>query len=53
MRLEEIKGELHLCLIITFFVNALTSAVVTEQVPINTNISLNSCLLYTSPSPRD
>ena len=39
MRLEEIKGELHLCLIITFFVNALTSAVVTEQVPINTNLS--------------
>ena len=38
MRLEEIKGERHLCLIITFFVNALTSVVVTEQVPINTNL---------------
>ena len=38
MRLEEIKGELHLCSIITFFVNALTSVVVTEQVPINTNL---------------
>ena len=36
----EIKGELYLCLLVTFFVNALTSAVVTERVPINTNFSL-------------
>ena len=46
MRLEEIKGERHLCLIITFFVNALTSVVVTEQVPINTNLSLVSAFTY-------
>ena len=50
MRLEEIKGELHLCLIITFFVNALTSAVVTEQVPINTNLSLH-LYIYICASP--
>jgi len=40
MGLEEIKGELYLCLLVTFYVNALTSAVVTERVPINTNFSL-------------
>ena len=39
MRLEETKGDLHLCLFTTFFVNALACAVVTEQVPINTNLS--------------
>ena len=61
MRLEEIKGKLHLCLIITFFVNALTSAVVTEQVPINTIfrertrmcVCAGNTALATQPCPRN